>query len=133
MPRDLDQPSHSHRADIPSTDAPRQRPKSDAGTAKASISERAVPQATERSVSRAAWFALIAGAVALIFLLLFVLQNNAPTELTFWAWTFTSPVGVAMLFAAIAGALVTAMVGTARMIVLGRTVRSLEHERDKNH
>ncbi|WP_370585813.1 lipopolysaccharide assembly LapA domain-containing protein [Tessaracoccus sp. MC1627] len=59
--------------------------------------------------------------------------EHAPTELTFWAWTFTSPVGVAMLFAAIAGALVTAMVGTARMIVLGRTVRSLEHERDKNH
>lgn len=35
------------------------------------------------------------------------------------------PLGVAMLFAAIAGALVTAMV-----FVLGRSVRALEHERD---
>jgi uncharacterized integral membrane protein len=40
------------------------------------------------------------------------------------------PLGVAMLFAAIAGALVTAMVGTVRMFVLGRSVRTLEHERD---
>jgi len=67
----------------------------------------------------------------LIFLLVFVLQNNGPTLFTFWAWTFTLPLGIAMLFAAIAGALVTAMVGTARMIVLGRSVRNLEHERDK--
>ena len=133
MPRNPDRPSYSPRADNPAGDAPHQRPKSGADNASASNQEAAVPQATKRSVSRAAWFALIAGAVALIFLLVFVLQNNVPTELTFWAWTFTSPVGVAMLFAAIAGALVTALVGTARMIVLGRTVRTLEHERDKNH
>jgi uncharacterized integral membrane protein len=39
--------------------------------------------------------------------------------------------GVAVLFAAIAGALVMAMVGTTRMFVLGRSVRNLEHQRDK--
>ena len=91
----------------------------------------AVPQAKKRSFSRAAWFALIVGAIVLIFLLVFVLQNNVPTQFTFWAWTFTLPLGVAVLFAAIAGALVTAMVGTARMFVLGRSVRNLEHQRDK--
>jgi uncharacterized integral membrane protein len=89
-----------------------------------------LPRAYKRSFSRAAWFALIVGAVALIFLLIFVLQNNVPALFTFGAWTFTSPLGVAMLFAAIAGALVTAMVGTVRMFVLGRSVRTLEHERD---
>ena len=70
------------------------------------------------------------GAVALIFLLIFVLQNNVPALFTFGPWTFAMPLGVAMLFAAIAGALVTAMVGTVRMFVLGRSVRTLEHERD---
>ena len=34
-----------------------------------------------------------------------------------------------MLFAAIAGALITAMVGTVRMVVLGRNVRRLQRER----
>jgi len=90
-----------------------------------------VPQAKKRSFSRAAWFALIVGAIVLIFLLVFVVQNDVRTLFTFWAWTFTLPLGVAVLFAAIAGALVTAMVGTARMFVLGRSVRTLEHQRDK--
>lgn len=55
----------------------------------------------------------------------FVLQTNVPALFTFGPWTFAMPLGVAMLFAAIAGALVTAMV-----FVLGRSVRALEHERD---
>jgi uncharacterized integral membrane protein len=36
---------------------------------------------------------------------------------------------VAVLFAGIGGALITAMVGTIRMVVLGRSVRSLERQR----
>ena len=132
MPSDLDRPGDSASASIPSAKEPAEVTQPDAEVTRPPIPRAAVPQAKKRSVSRAAWFALITGAVALIFLLVFVLQNNLPTQFTFWAWTFTLPLGVAMLFAAIAGALVTAMVGTVRMIVLRRSVRSLEHERDSN-
>jgi len=85
----------------------------------------------KRSISRAAWLALVIGVVVLVFMLVFILQNNRPAQFTLLAWSFTTPMGVAMLFAAIAGALITAMVGTVRMIVLGRDVRKLERERER--
>ena len=147
MPSDLDRPGESTSAGTPSAKEPHVDTQPDAGVMTPPVpptpapvpptpaavppTPAAVPQAKKRSFSRAAWFALIVGAIVLIFLLVFVLQNNVPTQFTFWAWTFTLPLGVAVLFAAIAGALVTAMVGTARMFVLGRSVRNLEHQRDK--
>ena len=73
------------------------------------------------------------GLVVLVLLLVFILQNNTSARFSFWAATFTLPLGVAMLFAAIAGALITALVGTTRMIALGRTVRRLEHQRGEQH
>lgn len=82
-----------------------------------------------RSRSRAAWFALIVGVIVLIFMLIFILQNNVPAQFTFLAWDFTIPLGVAVLFAGIGGALVTALVGGTRMIVLGRNVKKLEQAR----
>ena len=82
-----------------------------------------------RSISRAAWAALVVGVVLVVFMLVFILQNNAPAQFTLLAWSFTMSMGVAMLFAAVAGALVTAMVGTVRMMVLGRNVRRLERRR----
>jgi len=132
MPGDLDRPGDSTDAGTPSVKEPDadSRPDADLTSPPVSRTPTPLPRAKKRSISRAAWFALILGAFALIFLLIFVLQNNVPTQFTFGPWTFTMPLGVAMLFAAIAGALVTAMVGTARMFVLGRSVRSLEHERD---
>lgn len=132
MPSHIDRPDDSTRVGLPSAPEPDGVTQPDAEATRPSIPQETVPQAQKRSVSRAAWFALITGAVALIFLLVFVVQNNLPATFTFWAWSFTLPLGVAMLFAAIAGALVTAMVGSARMIVLGRSVRSLEHDRDQN-
>ena len=82
-----------------------------------------------RSISRAAWLALVIGAIVLVFMLIFILQNNSPAQFTLLSWSFTTPMGVAMLLAAIAGALITAMVGTVRMVVLGRNVRRLQRER----
>jgi uncharacterized integral membrane protein len=44
-------------------------------------------------------------------------------------WSFNLPLGVAMLFAAIAGVLVAALFGSIRVIRLSRRVRRLEKER----
>lgn len=76
-----------------------------------------------RTVAGSTWVGLIVGAVLLIVLLVFILQNQEPLELTFFAWNFTFPAGVGFLLAAIAGALIMALVGGVRMLQLRREVR----------
>ncbi len=119
MPNDPGLTQHDMPADSPAT----------AATAAQRLAPAPVGRTNRRSMSRAAWFALVVGVVALIFMLVFILQNNVATEFVFLAWAFTIPLGVAVLFAAIGGALITAMVGTVRMVVLGRNVRKLEKDR----
>ncbi|HEY3406799.1 MAG TPA: lipopolysaccharide assembly protein LapA domain-containing protein [Propionicimonas sp.] len=120
MPQDFDPSQES-----PTVDAPA----STAGGADPAGSLAPTTDAGRRSRSRAAWLALVVGVIVLIFMLVFILQNNVPTQFTFLAWDFTIPLGVAVLFAGIGGALITAMVGTIRMVVLGRNVRRLERTR----
>jgi len=115
------QPTRAFPEDGPAVPAP--QPSQPA----ADLAARPAP-ARARSLSSAAWTALVVGVVALVFVLIFVLQNNVPTQLTLLAWTFTLPLGVAALFAAIGGALITAGVGTVRMMVLGRSVRHLRRD-----
>jgi uncharacterized integral membrane protein len=76
------------------------------------------------------WVALVLGLLVLILLLVFILQNNIPADFRYLGWSFSLPLGVAMLFAAIAGALVMALVGSVRLLTLGRRVRRLEKERE---
>ncbi|MDO5662563.1 MAG: lipopolysaccharide assembly protein LapA domain-containing protein [Brachybacterium sp.] len=71
------------------------------------------------------WAALILGAIVLIMLLIFVVQNSARTNFEYITWTFALPLGVAMLLAAIAGALVMALVGSVRMFQMSRTIKKL--------
>ncbi|MHC5558273.1 LapA family protein [Kocuria sp. U4B] len=83
-----------------------------------------------RGISGAMWVALVLGLLVLILLLVFILQNNIPADFRYLGWSFSLPLGVAMLFAAIAGALVMALVGSVRLLTLGRRVRRLEKERE---
>jgi len=69
------------------------------------------------------WVAVIIAAWVLVFLLIFVLQNPDRVNVFFLGAAGTLPLGVAMLFAAIAGALVVALIGSARILQLRRTAR----------
>ena len=69
------------------------------------------------------WTGLIVSAVVLILLLVFVLQNLTQMPITFLFWTVNLPIGVAMLFAAIAGILLVAIPGGLRMLQLRRAAR----------
>lgn len=80
-------------------------------------------------MSGGTWTALILGALVLIMLLIFILQNNVPADFTYLGWAFTLPLGVAMLLAAIAGMLVVGLFGSVRLFKLSRKVRRLEKER----
>lgn len=67
--------------------------------------------------------ALIAGAIVLILLLVFIIENTQSVKISYFGAGFHLPLGVALLLAAIGGALVVGIVGAARILQLRRTVR----------
>jgi uncharacterized integral membrane protein len=67
--------------------------------------------------------ALAASAVVLLLLLIFILENEQRADVGFFGAHVSLPVGVAMLLAAVAGALVVIIPGTARIIQLRITAR----------
>ncbi len=69
------------------------------------------------------WVAVIVAIFVLIFLLVFILQNLTDVTIHFLGGAFTLPLGVALLFAAIAGALLVALVGAARIMQLRRQTK----------
>ncbi len=93
------------------------------------------PGTPTRSGGRTAvlWTALICGAIVLILLLIFIIQNNVPTRFEYFTAQFQLPLGVAMLLAAIAGALVMALVGSVRMVQMSWTIRRMRKQQEKIH
>ena len=86
------------------------------------------PQATDikrRTLAGSTWVSMIIGALLLILLLVFIMQNQHSVDLTLFAWEFTVPAGVGVLLATIAGALIMALVGGVRMLELRRELKKL--------
>ena len=69
------------------------------------------------------WVATIVAVVVLVFLLIFILQNSAAVTVHYLGLAGTLPLGVALLFAAIGGAVLVALVGAARIVQLRRFAR----------
>ena len=82
-------------------------------------------KAEEVKFTRAAalWTSLIFGFLILIVLLIFIAQNTASTSFAFLTWRWDLPLGVAILFAAVCGGLITALVSAARMFQLRRAAK----------
>lgn len=85
-----------------------------AGRPGASAADRA-PRSTRAS---AAWAATVAALMLLVVLIVFVLQNPTQVVLHFLWWSGSLAVGMAMLIAAVAGGLVVATTGVARLTQL---------------
>jgi len=66
---------------------------------------------------------LIAGAIVTILLLVFILENTESVKISYFGAGGHLPLGVALLLAAIGGALVVGIVGAARIMQLRRHVR----------
>ena len=71
----------------------------------------------------AAWWALAVGLLILIILLVFIAQNTGPITIHFLGWQWSSPLGIAFLLAAVGGALITVLAGSARMLQLRRAAK----------
>ena len=76
-----------------------------------------------RTRTSAAFISLIAGTVLLIVLIVFLLENTQRAKVTFFGATGHLPLGLALLLAAVAGALILGLVGAARIAQLRRRVK----------
>jgi uncharacterized integral membrane protein len=63
----------------------------------------------------AAFKGLVAGAIVLLLLLIFILENTQRVKISYFGANGHLSLGVALLLAAVAGALITALVGGARI------------------
>jgi lipopolysaccharide assembly protein A len=66
----------------------------------------------------AAWTASICAAVLAILLIIFILENGKKVEISYMGVTGHLPLGVALLVAAAAGALLVGILGMARLTQL---------------
>ena len=83
----------------------------------------AAPPVVTRTRTGGLWTGLILSAIVLIFLLIFILQNLNVVAISFLGFTFSLPIGVALLLAAVAGLLLVAIPGGLRILQLRRAAR----------
>lgn len=89
------------------------------------VEQQSAPAAThKRTRASMAWATAIVALVLLVFLLIFILQNMENATVDFLGFSGSLPLAVAMLFSAIGGAALVALLGTARMIQLRKAARA---------
>lgn len=84
---------------------------------------QAIEQRVRRTRASAAWVGIIVAIVVLVLLLIFILENLRDVTVTYFGASGQLPLGVALLFAAIGGALLVAMVGVVRLTQLRLNAR----------
>ena len=77
----------------------------------------------EHTRTRATFYGLVIGALITILLLVFILQNLDSQTIMLLFWEVNLPLGVSLLIAAIAGALIVAFAGGLRMLQLSRALK----------
>jgi uncharacterized integral membrane protein len=81
--------------------------------------------AAKRTWVSGLWVASIAAVVVLLLLLIFILQNDEKVKINIFGAHPTLPLGVALLLAAVLGALLVALIGAARIVQLRHATRKL--------
>nr|WP_083467269.1 lipopolysaccharide assembly protein LapA domain-containing protein [Kibdelosporangium sp. MJ126-NF4]CEL22563.1 POSSIBLE CONSERVED MEMBRANE PROTEIN [Kibdelosporangium sp. MJ126-NF4]CTQ89419.1 POSSIBLE CONSERVED MEMBRANE PROTEIN [Kibdelosporangium sp. MJ126-NF4] len=112
-------PAQKAPVDRPGTTTPTPDDASAIGT----TSTQAAAKVTRGTRTSGTWIAIIIATIVLVFLLIFILANLTPVTVSFLGMSGELPLGVALLFAAISGALLVALVGAARILQLRRRVR----------
>lgn len=79
---------------------------------------KALDKKVSSSIATGTWAAIIVGAVALLVLLAFIVQNQQPVQLQFFNLNWEFPLGIGMLLASILGALLMACIALIRMFQL---------------
>jgi uncharacterized integral membrane protein len=112
--------SSSGSADVPERAGSEPPPVEPVGTSETTATTAAAPRKAPRTRTGAAFNTLIAGAIVLILLLVFILENTERVKISYFGAGTHMPLGVALLLAAIGGALLVGIVGMARILQLRR-------------
>jgi uncharacterized integral membrane protein len=129
-------PPYDDRGGAPDADPYRREPGAEPAGTTAGQYERARPEAAPSAPATPAkvpgrtrvsgiWVASIAAVVVLLLLLIFILQNGDRVKINIFGANPTLPVGVALLLAAVLGALLVALIGAARVVQLRNTARRI--------
>jgi uncharacterized integral membrane protein len=106
----------------PSEDDPTGQPASDpdpsAGTEPPPATALPPQHTLDRTRTGGLWVAATATVVLILLLLIFILQNGEQVEVSLFGANPDLPLGVALLLAAVLGALIVALAGTARVVQL---------------
>jgi len=76
-----------------------------------------------RTRTSGAYKSLLGGAVVLALLLIFILENTKSVKISYLGTSEHMALGVALLLAAVAGALLVGVVGSVRILQLRRRVK----------
>lgn len=90
----------------------------DQATAPAGLPTGEPARAPRLTRTGAAWVATATALVLLILLIVFVLQNLTSVEVSYFGFTGSIPLGMALLVAAVVGGVVVAIAGVARVTQL---------------
>ena len=97
------------------------------GAPQAGAAQQAGGPARHRALRRTrmggVWVGLALSAVVLLLLLIFILENEKKVDIAYFGAHGHLPLGVALLLAALAGALLVLIPGTIRIVQLRRTAR----------
>jgi uncharacterized integral membrane protein len=107
----------------PASDVPPPPPPPPAPPSKSNKPAATPESAVKFTKAAAMWGALVLGFLILIVLLIFISQNTESAEFAFLGWHWSLPLGVAILFAAVAGGLLTVAVGAVRIFQLRRAAK----------
>jgi uncharacterized integral membrane protein len=84
------------------------------------------PASRQRPVSRtrvsAVWAGIVVGAVVLVLLIVFMLQNTAPVQVSFFALHGSAPLALTLLIAGVGVGVVALIVGSLRIAQLRRRI-----------
>jgi putative membrane protein len=111
-------------ADRPAAGAPQQAPDggSEPSEPQVTAPARAEPTLAQHTIeptrTSMVWTMVGVGVVLLVAILVFILQNGQRSRVRFLMMSGTLPQGVALLFAALLGALLVLVVGAARVLQL---------------
>jgi uncharacterized integral membrane protein len=80
-----------------------------------------------RTRTGAVWFGICVAALLLVVLIVFMLQNTRSVEVSFLGMHSNLPLALALLVAAVGAAILTMLVGAARITQLRRLSRRHRH------
>ena len=96
----------------------------------AAVAESPSPAKSKPTNAGRVWVAIAVATVLLILLIIFIAENSESVTVSFLGADGRISLGLALLIAAVAGAVVTLLVGTARILQLRREVRR-RHQRTR--